>query len=71
MYVVQCVCLRRDKFTPDEAVAWVKSHGYSANSIHITPQHIRFRQVDPERMRGADLRSIKIGDIGFLIIAYF
>jgi hypothetical protein len=69
-YTIQSVTLRRDKMSKGEAYKWVRDHGYSANKIDITPHYYRFRQVDPERLRGGRFRSISIGDIGHLIVFY-
>ena len=69
-YLVQSVTLRRDKMSKGEAYKWVRDHGYSAHKIDVTPHYYRFRQVDPERLRGGRFRSISLGDIGHLIVFY-
>lgn len=71
MYIIQCVCLRKDKFTKEEAINWIREHGYSATKMDVTPELYRFRQVDPDRLRGGQFRTVGLGDVGFLIIAYF
>lgn len=70
-YIIQSVVLRRDKFSPNEARDWAQAHGYKTTKIDITPHFIRFRQQDPDRLRGGRFRTIGLGDKGNLVIAYF
>lgn len=70
-YIIQSVVLRRDKFTPTEAREWAQAHGYKTTKIDITPHFTRFRQQDPDRLRGGRFRTIGLGDVGNLVIAYF
>jgi hypothetical protein len=70
-YVVQSITLRRDAFSKDEAFRWVRDHGYSASKVDIGPHFFRFRQVDPDRLHGARFRTIDLGDVGNLLLAYF
>jgi hypothetical protein len=70
-YVVQNVSLRRSKFSKGEAIAWVRSHGYTPiKPVDVSPDVYRFRLVDPERIKGARFRTIDLGDAGHLILAY-
>ena len=70
-HLIQSVQLRRDKFSKGEAFAWVRSHGYKANKVDITPHFYRFRQVDPERLRGGRFRTIDFGDVGHGTLVYY
>jgi hypothetical protein len=70
-YAVQSVTLRRSKFSKGDAFAWVRDHGYKATKVDITPTFYRFRQMDPERLHGARVRTIDLGDVGHLLLAYF
>ena len=69
-YVIQSIALRRDAFSKDEAVRWIREHGYSAPKVEVTPHLFRFRQVDPERLHGARFRTISLGHDGHMILAY-
>lgn len=69
--MLQSVVLYRSHFTPQEAYDWIKDHNYKATKIHITPKTIRFRQQSPELLKsGYRVKSIPLGDIGFLIMGY-
>jgi hypothetical protein len=71
-YVVQNVSLRRSKFSKGEAMAWVRDHNYRPiKEVHVTPNFFQFRLVDPDRIRGARFRTVDLGDVGHLILAYF
>jgi hypothetical protein len=71
-YVVQNVSLRRSKFSKGEAIAWVRSHGYKPlKDVHVTPEFFQFRLVDPDRIKGARFRTVDLGDVGNLLLAYF
>lgn len=70
-YVLQSLALRRDKFSKEEAYRWVRSHGYKADKIDIGPHFFRFRQVDPERLKGGRFRTIDFGDKAHATIVYF
>jgi hypothetical protein len=71
MYLVQSVILHRDKFTKPEAYDWVRKHDYSVRyGVDVTPEYYRFRQVPPERLHGFRIRSIALGDDGYILVAY-
>jgi hypothetical protein len=70
-YVIQNVSLRREAFSKGEAIAWVREHNYHPlKPVHVTPEFYQFRLVDPERIRGARFRTIDLGRVGHLIVAY-
>ena len=69
-YVVQSVLLKRNKFTKDEAFRWAKLHGYKLDKIDVTHDYYRFRQIDPELLQLYYFRTIPLGDVGELIVAY-
>ena len=70
MYVVQSVLLSRDKFRKHEALDWIHDHGYKADKIDATPDHWRFRQVDPNSLHHGRFRTVKLGNNGYLIVFY-
>lgn len=70
MSIVQSVLLRRDMFTLPEAIQWIKEHGYTATKIDKTPIMYRFRQVDPQALTHYRFRTIRLGDVGDLIVSY-
>jgi hypothetical protein len=70
-YVIQSVQLRRDKFSKGEAFAWIRDHGYKADKVDVGPNFYRFRQVNPERLRGGRFRTLDFGDVGHATIFYF
>ena len=69
-YLVQSVLLKRNKFTKDEAFRWVKLHGYKHHKVDMTHDYYRFRQIDPELLHLYYFRTIPLGDVGELIVAY-
>jgi len=70
-YVVQNVSLRRSKFSKGEAMAWVRDHNYRPiKEVHVTPNFFQFRLVDPDRIKGARFRTVDLGDVGHLVLAY-
>jgi hypothetical protein len=70
-YVVQSILLRRDKFSKGDAFKWIRDHGYKATKVDVAPNFYRFRQQDPDRLRGGRFRTIGLGDKGEMVIAYF
>jgi hypothetical protein len=69
-YLVQSVILKRDKMSRREADEWIRKHDYKLTSPDITPNYYRYRQVNPERLHGFRIRTIELGDIGSLLVAY-
>jgi len=69
-YVVQSVLLKRSKFDKGGAYKWMREHEYAVHKIHVTPEYFHFRQVDPSRVKGAEFRTIDLGDVGKLVLAY-
>jgi hypothetical protein len=69
-YIVQSVTLKRDKMSKREADAWIRKHGYKMSSPDVTPHFYRYRQVNPERLHGFRFRTIDLGGMGHLIVAY-
>jgi hypothetical protein len=60
--------------TKEDAVDWVKSHGYIVRKIHTTAKYLRFRQHTTKyaKKRGyTSIRTIPIGNDGIsMIVAY-
>jgi hypothetical protein len=69
-YVVQSVVLNRSALSRHEADRWVKEHGYTLTAPDITQNFYRYRQVNPERLHAFRFRTIDLGTIGHLIVAY-
>jgi hypothetical protein len=70
-YVIQSVQLRRDKFTKGQAYQWMREHGYKTMKVDVAPNFYRFRQMDPDRLKGGRFRTIDFGDVGHATIVYF
>ena len=56
--------------TRREADRWIKEHEYKLTAPDITQEYYRYRQIAPERLHGFRFRTIKLGDVGDLIVAY-
>lgn len=69
-YIVQSVLLNRQALSRHEADRWIKAHGYMLTAPDVTHDFYRYRQVNPERLHSFRFRTIKLGDIGDLIVAY-
>jgi len=69
-YVVQSVLLKRDGMTRREADRWIHEHGYKLTAPDVTQEFYRYRQVNPDRLHAFRFRTIDLGDIGNLIVAY-
>jgi len=71
-HVVQSVLLKRSQFTLPEAVKWLEKHGYTHHKVDATPEYYRFRQHDPHHLEALKYRArtIKLGNLGLLIIFY-
>lgn len=69
-YIVQSVVLKRSKMSKRDADRWVMEHGYKLTAPDITPHFYRYRQVNPERLHHFRFRTIDLGDMGHLIVAY-
>lgn len=57
---VQSLIFPRSDYTPSEAKAWARSHGFRAPKTHVTKSTIRIRQTSPKgyrRMRTKTLDS--------------
>lgn len=70
-YIIQSIAIRRSKMTKGEAFKWIRDHGYKADKVDVGPNFFRFRQVDPERLRGGRFRTIDFGDIAHATIVYY
>jgi hypothetical protein len=70
-YIVQSVVLKRSKLTRREADAWIHKHGYKLTAPDITREFMRYRQMDPARLHAFRFRTIDLGDVGYLIVAYY
>lgn len=70
-YVVQSVLLKRSKFDKKEAYEWMRDHSYPVMKIHVTYDYYHFRLIDPDRLKGARFRTIDLGDVGRIVVAYF
>lgn len=48
---VQSVLFDRRLFNESQAREWLTKHGYCQYKIDIKPEHLRFRQYDPDDKR--------------------
>jgi hypothetical protein len=69
-YIVQSVILNRHALSRHEADEWIYKHGYKLTAPDITQEFYRYRQVNPERLHHFRFRTIDLGTIGHLIVAY-
>lgn len=74
-YVIQSVVLRKDKYTKQHALDFIKRNGYKYRKIDETETQWRFRQLAPEtaRRKGfVNFRTLNMADDGSaqLILAY-
>ena len=50
-YKVQSVLFNKDKYTPAEAIVWLKDHKFKVKKIDITDNYLRFRQYTPQYLK--------------------
>ena len=70
MSIIQSVIFKKE-YGVNKAKEWLAHHGFGANKVDITSEHLRFRQYDPfplERM-GYHFRTQKFKH-GSFIFAY-
>lgn len=58
---VQSILLDKEYFTRDEAIRFVRNHGFYTSKIDETDRYYRFRQRDPERYSKLRTKQIKPG----------
>ncbi len=58
--VVQTLILSKEKFSKEEAIAWVESHDFHAEKIDETEDSYRFRQREPEEFDQESFRTITL-----------
>jgi hypothetical protein len=70
MSIIQSILFKRE-YGLSQARAWLTQHGFGANKVDITPEHLRFRQYDPSPLEasGYRFRTKKFAH-GSFIIAY-
>lgn len=72
-YIIQSVVLHKEKFpTLEKAKEWASAHKYKTDKYDETLNEWRFRQVSPTIFTAGiyTAKSVKIEDLGFLVIAY-
>ena len=69
-YIVQSVILNRHALSRREADEGIHKHGDTLTAPDITHEFYRYRQVNPERLHHFRFRTIDLGHIGKLIVAY-
>jgi hypothetical protein len=72
-YLIQSVVLDKEKFpTLEKAKEWASAHKYKTDKHDETLNEWRFRQVSPSIFTGGiyTAKTVKLDDIGNLIIAY-
>ena len=50
--IVQSVVLNKDHFTKNQAIKWIKDNGFENNGIDEKENTFRFRQYNPEDLKG-------------------
>lgn len=72
-YIIQSVVLHKEKFpTLEKAKEWASAHKYKTDKHDETLNEWRFRQVSPMIFNTGHYtaKTVKLEDIGFLVIAY-
>ena len=67
--IVQSVLFDRNLWTIPKAKRWLKSNGYFNDNIDEKEKHYRFRQYNPEDLKGYKFRTKKLNDGIELIIS--
>lgn len=47
--VIQTVLVPKNRFTKEQAIQWIESHGYKNKKIDETKAYYRFRQQEPNK----------------------
>ncbi len=68
MAIIQSVLFNRE-YGMSKAREWLTKHGFGTSKVDITPEHLRFRQYDPNTLSGYRFRTKKFAH-GSFIIAY-
>jgi hypothetical protein len=61
---VQSLLFPRSEFSPSEARAWARGHGYRTSKTHVTGEHVRLRQRPPGDFARSSFRTISFGGSG-------
>jgi hypothetical protein len=69
MHKVQSVIFKKSAWTESKARAWLKKHNYeSEGKVHITEEHIRFRQRAPSDFKKSGYYTVSLPNNVELII---
>ena len=70
---VQAVHLKKSQFKSiADATEWIRKHQYKPIHVDETPNEYRFRLLDPSiiKTNHYEVKEIKIGDLGYLVVLY-
>lgn len=65
---VQSVIFDKHKITIQEAIQWLKNHGFVAKKVDETKNKFRFRQFNPSKNRR--LRILHLNDVVTFVMEY-
>lgn len=73
-YIVQSVLFKKDKFSIDEAIDWLKNNDFNIKKIDVKENWLRARQMNPNYIEKNDyniyrMKKIDKGNI-MILIAY-
>jgi hypothetical protein len=57
---IQTLIFSKEEFTKEQAIAWAKEHGFSADKVDETEDSYRIRQVDPSEFKEGSFRTITL-----------
>jgi len=73
MYKVQSVLFDKKKYNVPSAVKWLENNNYIYKKVDITKSLLRFRQIDPNKLKkeGYNIyRNHKLNDDIILVLVY-
>ena len=70
-YTIQSVLFKKDKYSFNDCIRWLKLHKYKTYKCDITKSLYRWRQVEPIQLKNKKyfIKKIDNGNI-MLVIAY-
>jgi len=73
MSKIQAVLFNKDVYTISKALRWLKEHDFHPYKVDITENLLRFRLLDPQKLKNEGysiFRNKKINDYISMIIVY-
>lgn len=57
---VQSILFDKKKFSEKKAKDWLKKHKYKTVKMHVTDNYIRFRQVEPNKLKKYEIKTKEV-----------